>query len=219
MLEVRRERPIRVAHAPPQPVVHIVHHQQTLVHPITKNCQPACKLHHAIELVAVQHQKLAPIRRGMHHFVFQTDRGNPVMNKRTQKLIVITTNVGYLRATLCPFKQQVHNLVVECIPIPAFAQGPTVNNIADQIQMVGLIVLQKIKQKLGFTPTRTEMCIRNPDTAIFAEVLVDAHWESPLSGNAPIPRNAHSNGGYAVAHDDGLPFAPNTPGLPGQGGH
>jgi hypothetical protein len=67
-------------------------------------------------------------------------------NEGADKFIMIATDVGHMRTVLRPLEQQVHDLVMERIPIPAFAQCPTIHNIADQIRVFSVIVLEKIEE-------------------------------------------------------------------------
>ena len=59
-----------------------------------------------------------------------------------------------------------NDVVVLLRPVNAAAKGPNVDEVADKVEGVKLYILQKIEEDAGFAPTRAEMNVRNPTSAI-----------------------------------------------------
>ena len=116
-------------------------------------------LDHHIEHIAVHDQITAAVRglmdRGLNHFDAAEMRSIIV----AQEFVVVARQIDHPRA-LARFAQELLNdIVVLLRPKPARAQLPAVNDIADEIDRVGVVVAQKTEELCGLAAARAEMDI------------------------------------------------------------
>ena len=64
-----------------------------------------------------------------------------------------------------------HNVVVRLRPVPPALQAPTVDDVADEIEIVAFVLLQEIQQQLGLATTGAEMDVRQKDRAMTGSLL------------------------------------------------
>ncbi|WP_430514447.1 hypothetical protein [Pannonibacter phragmitetus] len=64
-------------------------------------------------------------------------------------------------------------------PVPAALQTPAIDNIADKVDRLGVIVLQEVEQKICLTTARAKMNIRNEQGPVMLAFLQSCHvWRS-----------------------------------------
>src|SRR5471032_639282 len=80
--------------------------------------------------------------------------------------VVIARNVDHLRAFAGFAQHFLDHVVVRLRPEPAFAQLPSIDDVADQVQVLGIVVAQKIEEIVRLTATGAEMDIGQPDGAV-----------------------------------------------------
>ena len=71
--------------------------------------------------------------------------------------------VGYLGSLTRLTQNLLYDIVVALLPIPVLAQLPAINDISDQIELIGFIVLQEVEEKLCLAARRAEVDVRYPD--------------------------------------------------------
>jgi hypothetical protein len=59
-----------------------------------------------------------------------------------------------------PCQQLLHDIVVKLRPIPGGFKLPAVNDVADEINGVGLVTAQQIEQLVSLAAARSEMDVR-----------------------------------------------------------
>jgi hypothetical protein len=97
-----------------------------------------------------------------------------------RELVMISGYVGDA-GTLARLSQYLlHHIIVRLRPVPAAAQPPAIDNIADQIDIVRIVMTQKVYQKLGLRGFRAQMKVRNENRAETTRLLT-RHWQSHLS--------------------------------------
>ncbi len=85
---------------------------------------------------------------------------------------MIARQVDDARALARLAQQLLHDVVVVLRPVPARAQLPAVDDIADQIDRVGVVIAQEIEKLLGLAAARAEMHIGNKQsTELYCAVL------------------------------------------------
>ena len=72
------------------------------------------------------------------------------------ELVVIAGHVDDLGALARLAQDFLHHVVVRLQPVPGFPQAPAVDDVADEIKLIGLGVLQEIEQEVGFAAARAE---------------------------------------------------------------
>src|SRR5581483_155813 len=83
-----------------------------------------------------------------------------------QHLVVIPGDVDDLRALARLAEELLHHVVVQLVPVPRAAQAPAVDDVADEIEEVGLGVLEEIEEEAGLAAARAKMNVGDPDRAI-----------------------------------------------------
>ncbi len=73
---------------------------------------------------------------------------------------MIAGHIDDARALARLAQQLLHDVIVRLRPIPAALQPPAVDDVADEIKGVGVMMLQKVEQQLGLKPSGAEMEIR-----------------------------------------------------------
>lgn len=164
-LEVGGQRPVRQAEAPAHGVDGGVEPQQQAVGAVSQKGEPAGVKHHAVELVAVQHQKAAAIggfvkgvRRDLHAAEVEAD-------VFPQHFIVVAGDVNDPRALLGHLQYAAGHVVVQRRPVPAALQPPAVDDVADEIKRVAAHGLQKIQQQRRVAAGGAEVGVGDPDRA------------------------------------------------------
>ena len=78
-------------------------------------------------------------------------------------------------------QQLLHHVVMGLMPVPASPEPPAIDDIADQIEIVGLGVLQKIEEEIGLAAPGPEMDVADPDRAIAVGRCDRVHGQCRLS--------------------------------------
>jgi 2-keto-4-pentenoate hydratase len=60
-------------------------------------------------------------------------------------------------------------------PEPARTQLPAIDNIADQINGLGIVITQKVEKLFGLAAARTEMYIRDEQSTEFSWTVRECH--------------------------------------------
>ena len=88
---------------------------------------------------------------------------------------MIARNIDEPRA-FAPFTEQfLDNIIMLLRPIPAAAQAPAVNHIANQIDRIGIVGFKKIQQQMGLTALGSKMEIGQEQRAELSLVLSVGH--------------------------------------------
>jgi len=166
LLHMGGERPIRQAEAPPHEIHNAVGLEQEFVSAVPKEGEPLGIKHDAVELVAVQHQQAAAVRGLVHHLARNRDVAEGEAGIIAQHLVVVARHVDDMRAVLGHLENTTHDIVMPGRPVPALAQPPGVDDVADQIERLALDRLQKVHQQLGIAAGCAEVDVRDPDRPI-----------------------------------------------------
>jgi len=92
-----------------------------------------------------------------------------------QELVVVARHVDDARALARLAQELLHHVVVRLRPIPARAQLPAVDDVADQVDRLGVVPAQEIEQPLGLAAARAEMDVGDEQGAEPARGVVVRH--------------------------------------------
>ena len=95
-----------------------------------------------------------------------------ILNELTDKHIVIACDIDNPRAFARFAQEFLNHIVVGLWPVPTFFQLPAVDNVADQINRLCLVVRHKVQQSARLAIARTQMHIRNPQCAVLLGLFV-----------------------------------------------
>ena len=90
-----------------------------------------------------------------------------------QELVMVAGDVEDARALAALAQQLLDDIIVLLRPVPAAAQAPAIDDIPDEIDRIGIVILQEIQKKTGFRTFRTEMDIGKKKSAEFAGLVLD----------------------------------------------
>ena len=128
-------------------------------------------LDHHVEHVAMHDQIAAAVGGLMDRRLDHFDAAEMRAVIIAQKLVMIARQVDDARALARLAQQLLHHVVVMLRPVPAGAQLPAVDDVADQVDGVGIVIAQKVEKLVGLAAARAEMHIGNkertePDCAV-----------------------------------------------------
>ena len=87
---------------------------------------------------------------------------------------MVAGNVGNPRTPFCHVKQPLQNAVAVFVPIPRLLQLPSIDQVADQVQVFTRMLTQKLKQSIRSYILHAQMGIRYPDGPIVIHGSVDS---------------------------------------------
>jgi len=181
-LELRplRERPVREAEPAPHRVENAIGHDREIVGGAAEQREPARLRHHQVEIVAVD-DEVAPavgavVDGGLGH-LDAAEMGAVIV---AQELVVIARNVDDARALARLAQEFLHHIVVRLRPEPAGAQLPAVDDVADQIDQVGVVPAQEVEETLGLAAAGAEMHVGDEQRTILANARLPSHVQQAL---------------------------------------
>ncbi len=95
--------------------------------------------------------------RGFHHF----DAAEMRAVIFAQKLVVTTRQIDDAGALARLAQKLLHHVVVILRPIPAGLQLPAVDDVADQIDHLGIVAAQEVEKAISLAAARAEVNVGN----------------------------------------------------------
>ena len=89
-----------------------------------------------------------------------------------QELVVVARNVDDARALARLAQQLLHHVVVGLRPVPGRAQPPAVDDVADEVDRIRLVLAQEFQHRLRLSPLRAQMQVRDEQAAIAPRRIV-----------------------------------------------
>ncbi len=108
----------------------------------------------AVELVAVQHEKLLAVRRRVDGVALHDDLAEPMADELARELVVVAGDVDHPSAFARLAQQLLDDVVVRLLPIPTLLERPPIEHVADQIPALGVDVFEEVEQQVGSTVAR-----------------------------------------------------------------
>ena len=103
----------------------------------------------------------ADMDRALHHL----DAAEMRAVIAAQEFVVVAGDVDDAGALARLAQKLLHHVVVRLRPVPARFQRPAVDDVADQINRLGVVHPQEIEELVGLAAARTEMHIREKQRA------------------------------------------------------
>ena len=158
-----REGPVRQSEVAPHAGDMAVEPDGEVVSPVAQQREPAHVAYHRVELVAVQDEHRAAIGAAVNGFLLHFYAAEIGANIVAEELVVIARNVDDAGALADLAQQLLHHVVVALRPVPALAQAPAVDDVADQIDRIGLVDLEEIEEDRRLAATCSQMNIREEE--------------------------------------------------------
>ena len=162
-LQIARQAPVRQPHAGAQHVEPPVHPQREFVGGVAQVGQPAGALDDAVEQVPMRDPQQAPVGGAVQALVQHLDTAETVLHVAARELVVIAGNVDDASALACLAQDLLNHIVVRLRPVPVLAQLPAVDDVAHQVQRLGIDPPQEVQQRRSLTARRTQMQVGDPD--------------------------------------------------------
>ncbi len=164
-LQVAGQRPVRLAEAVADGVDAPVEPQRDVVEVRAHRRQQAVAAYGGIELIAVRDQQPQALRRHMQRLALQAQPAELRATELAQFGVVIARDADHLHALAHPFVEQPQHAPVIHRPVQAAARRPQVDDVADQVEPVGLHGLEEIEQQVGAAVGGAEMDVGEKDAA------------------------------------------------------
>ena len=129
--------------------------------------------HHNVELVAMHDEIALAVGRDVHRVAHDLDAPERQSNELARELVVIAGHEDHAGAVADLAQQLLDDVVVLLRPVPARAQTPAVNNVADEEDRVGIVVLEEIEDQRGLAAAGSQMDIGEENRAITARRFGD----------------------------------------------
>ena len=118
--------------------------QGHFIQSVAKVGQPFGVLHHRVEIVTMHQPKFAPIQHGVRSLFHHLNTAKVVIDKVPRKLVVVTRHIDHMAALAHTAQDFLHHVVVCLWPIPFAAQLPSVNDVANQVQVIAGVRFEKV---------------------------------------------------------------------------
>src|SRR6185369_15830271 len=118
------------------------------------------------ELVAVDDQIALAVGSGVDrlaHHLHATEIQAAIIARR---LVVIARHVDHLGALARLAQYFLHHVVMRLRPEPTALEAPAIDDVADQIERVGLVMAQEIEQQFGLAAARAQMHVGDEDSIV-----------------------------------------------------
>ena len=173
VLQVLRQGPVGKAELPADDVEPDVELQREDVGVVADERQPLRVFDDGVELVAVDDQEAAAVGGLVDRLAEDGDPAEPVADEITKALVMIPRHQDDAGALAGLAQDLLDDVVVRLVPVPGLAHPPDVENVADQVQVVGLGVPQEVQEKVGLAAAGAQMDVGNPDGAVVPDGLRD----------------------------------------------
>src|SRR5215831_8347873 len=154
-LQIGGERPIRIAEAAADDIEIVVEPEAERIGPVAQQRQPLRIPYDAIEGVAVNDEELAAIRGDVDHLIEKPDAAHLQLRVVAQPFVMVARDVDDPRPLARLAQQLLDNVVVGLRPKPGTAQAPAVDDVADEIEMLGFRMAEKIEQEFRLAAARS----------------------------------------------------------------
>ena len=183
---------------------------ERIVADIAENRQPAVMACHLIELVAVQEQEATAVGGDVDVLLAHENlaEGDPVV--LAQRFVVVARNQHDMLTVSRATQNLLHDRILCRRPVDAATHHPEVYDVANQVQILRLVLAEKLQQTLGLTAAGAKMDVRDEDRAHF-------HGRSPC-GNPRMSEDLARAGRTArLSHDPPARGVAASPRLPLRG--
>eukprot|EP01132_Coremiostelium_polycephalum_P011880 gene11880-14531_t len=113
----------------------------------------------------MDHEEFAAVSGFVHRAVHDLDAAEMRALEIAQEFIVVAGDVEDARALAALAQEFLHDVVVLLRPVPAAAQTPSIDDVADQIDRIRIVILQKVQEKGRLGAFGTKMHIGQKERA------------------------------------------------------
>ena len=161
-----RQRPIAEAETAAKPIGQLVDGDGEHARLVAEQRQPPRVLHDDVETVAMGDEIALAVGGDMHGIGNHLDAAEMGAEIISQELVMVAGNVDEPGSLAGLAQQLLDHIVVGLRPVPAGLQLPAVDDVADEIDGIGLQVAQEGDEPLCLARLGPQMDVRNEDGAI-----------------------------------------------------
>ena len=116
----------------------------------------------------MDHQQALAVRRHMLGLADQAHAADlePQRQPGAEHLVMVARHIQHARAAGGMAQDQLDHLVMHFVPVPGFAQAPAIDDVADQIEMVGAEGAEEMREEIASAAPRAQMRIGNEHRSI-----------------------------------------------------
>ncbi len=166
-----REGPVGEAEAAADDVEHRVGRDGGGVGPVAEVGEPADVAHHDVEVVAVGDEEAPPVRRDVDGGAHHLDAPEGHADIFARELVVVAGDVDHAGALAHLAEQLLHDVVVALRPVPAGLQLPAVDDVADEVDGFGVVVLEEVDDQLVLAAPGAEVEVRDEQGPVMGGLL------------------------------------------------
>src|SRR5262245_26382361 len=164
-LDVGREAPVRQSQGAPRAVEPSIEDEEHLVPDVAGHGQPPMAARDPVELVAVHDQEEPAIRHAVDGFARDHDVAEVEVAEPPQVLVVIPRHQRDDGAGARLGEDLVNHVAVELTPARRPLEPPEVDDVADEVEELALVRVEKIEQGARLTACRAQVRVADPDGA------------------------------------------------------
>ena len=116
--------------------------------------------HDDVEFVAMNDKVALAVGCGMDRLSFDLDPAEGQAEELSGEFIVVAGDEHHPRAAPDFAQQLLNDVVMRLRPIPACAESPAVNDVADEVDRVGLHMAQHVQDEMRLAPACAQVQIR-----------------------------------------------------------
>jgi hypothetical protein len=117
-------------------------------------------------VIPVHHEKLPAISGLMDSFVGDFDTCKAKAHIVAQCFVVVPGDIDHTGSGRRLVQDLVDHCAVAGVPVPGAGQAPAIHDVADEIEKIAVIVPEEIQQQVRLAAPRSQMDVRDPDTAM-----------------------------------------------------
>ena len=138
------------------------------VGPVSEEGQPFGVPHHHVEDVAVDDQIAPAVGGDVHGRLAHLDAAEMRAVEFAQEFVVVARHIDDPGALAALAQKLLDHVVVGLRPEPAGFQPPPVDDVADEVDRVRLVMLEEFEQRLRLASLRAQMHVRDEEGAVAA---------------------------------------------------
>src|SRR6266436_651198 len=143
LLRVSAERPVAESKSPAHEIDRRIKREQKLVSGIAKISEPFRVLDDGVEFMPVNHDNAATISRDVNS-VFLHRNVSVSAPKCADEFVVISGHVNNRHALACFAQDFLNDVVVRLRPVASASQLPDIDQIADDIELLAIVIAQEL---------------------------------------------------------------------------
>lgn len=181
-LDVGRERPIAETETAPESIHPDVQVENAIVKRGADAIEQPIEVRQAVELMAVNDEVTLAVGGGVNDAFREAHGAEADAEEFFEELVMVARDERHPRLLAVLAEQFLDEQIVFFRPVPFPAQLPAVDEIADDVKVLALVVTEEGEEFVHLGMLRAEVNVRDPDGAIVHEKISNANKKSARAG-------------------------------------